>query len=59
MPPPPFDAMAKLRAKGLAASYGKPKARDEGLKALITTAAGHEPACVHSTQAAQYQYRSS
>ena len=34
MPPPPFDATAKLHAKSLAASHGKPMTRDEGLKAL-------------------------
>ena len=34
MKPPPFDATAKLHAKGLAITLGKPKARDEGLMAL-------------------------
>ena len=50
MKPPPFDANAKLHAKGLAVSYGKPKARAEGLKAL------HAVMHVNSADAAQQHF---
>ena len=42
-PPPPFDAAAIAAAKEIAAAHGKPKTRDEGLRAIHSVAHGSTP----------------